>query len=241
LELFIGDEGDLAHAAARRFTAVLGATSLVPRIGLATGKSPRLTYEILRALHAEKEINLCSAVWVMLDEYIGLPPSHSRRFEEELRNTLFGGLPRDAVSLIVPPSNDPQDPETIGQFGQIVADEPVQLQVLGIGRNGHIGFNEPGSLFGSRTRIVSLSETTLQDMAHEAWSGVEMPTTAVTQGLADIMGAQEILLLAIGNAKFEALRRAFREPQSVECPASVLQTHPNLKVLVTPDLARAFR
>jgi len=68
-----------------------------------------------------------------------------------------------------------------------------------------------------------------------------MSSSAVTQGLSDIMAAEEILLLAIGIAKFEALRRAFREPQSVDCPASVLQTHPNLKILVTPDLARAFR
>jgi glucosamine-6-phosphate deaminase len=177
----------------------------------------------------------------MLDEYLGLPPGHSRRFEEELRHTLFDGLPRDAVRLIIPPSNDPRDLESIGRFGRIVGDEPVQLQVLGIGRNGHIGFNEPGSPFTSRTRIVSLSDTTCEDMAQDVWSGVETPTIAVTQGLADIMAAKEILLLAIGNAKFEALRRAFREPQSVDCPASVLQTHPNLKVLVTPDLARAFR
>lgn len=241
MELFIGDEEDLAHAAARRITEVLGDSPPYPRIGLATGRSPRLTYQILRALHTEQVINLCRATWVMLDEYLGLPPGHARRFEEELRRTIFEGLPRDDVSLLVPPSTDPMDSAALDRFGQTVINQPVSLQILGIGRNGHIGFNEPESPFLSRTRVVSLAETTRQDMTREEWGDVVPPTSAVTQGLADIMAASEILLLAIGSTKYEALRKAFREAPSTNCPASVLQTHANVKVFVTPELARALR
>jgi len=213
-------------------------------LGLATGSTPTGIYAELIRLHREEGLSFRNVVTFNLDEYYPMQPEDVQSYVRFMKEHLFDHIDIAPENANVPDGTIPM--ESVNDYcrdyeARIAALGGIDIQILGIGRTGHIGFNEPGSPFGSRTRIVSLSETTLQDMAHEAWSGVKMPTTAVTQGLADIMGAQEILLLAIGNAKFEALRRAFREPPSVDCPASVLQTHPNLKVLVTPDLARAFR
>ncbi len=241
MELVIGDEEDLAHAVAGRISEVLLSGARCPRVGLATGKSPRLSYEILRALHQNQQIDLTRAVWVMLDEYVGLPPDHERRFDSELRRSIFGGLPLAVVNLLSPFPNDTSDGDSLDLFREAIADKPVNLQLLGIGRNGHIAFNEPGSDFSSRARIVRLSETTRDDMMRDGWDVADMPTHAATQGLSDVMASQEVLLLAFGESKVEAIRKAFRERPNVSCPASVLQNHPNVKLFITPEVAQVLR
>jgi len=241
MELVIGDEQDLAHAVARRISEVLLSGTRCPRVGLATGKSPRLAYEILRGLHQNRHIDLTRAVWVMLDEYVGLPPGHERRFDQELRRSIFGDLLPAAINLVSPFPGDTGDDNSLELFRRAVAAEPTDLQLLGIGRNGHIAFNEPGSDFSSRARIVKLSETTRSDMLLDGWDLAEIPTYAATQGLSDVMASKEVLLLAFGESKVDAIHQAFRERPNVSSPASVLQNHPKVKLFITPEVARALR
>jgi len=240
MEILIGDEADLAHAVAKRVSRILNAESR-PRIGLATGKSLRHSYEILHALHQDQHIRLTDATWVMLDEYLGLPIGHERTFEMELRRSLFAGLPLDGVDLISPLARDTSVEDNLRAFRALINAEPVHLQLLGIGRNGHIAFNEPGSDFASTARVIALSQATRDDMVRDGWDEAESPSHAVTQGLSDIMLAREVVLLALGEAKIEPIRRAFREPPSSSCPASVLQGHPNVKLFLTPEVARGLR
>ena len=241
MDVIIGDEEDLAQELARRLCKLIHDRSSSARIGLATGHSPRLTYELLSNLHQDGHINLHLPRWTMLDEFIGLSENDTRRFENELLAVLFRGMDRERVHLTVPPSNETSLEHDLPTFAEFVAKHPADLQILGIGRNGHIAFNEPGSSFDSRTRIVELSEMTKQTMIDNGWSAADIPNRAVSQGLADISAAREIVLLALGQSKFDALTSAFREPPSTECPASILQNHPRVSVLITTDLAKALR
>lgn len=240
MEIVIGNELDLAHAIARKVADVLR-TEPRPRIGLCTGKSPRLTYEILHGLHLDQQLSLKTATWIMLDEYLGISHEDARTFESELRATLFAGLASNTINLISPLSIQSTTAGSIEAFQAMLEANPVHLQLVGIGRNGHLAFNEPGSEFTSTARIVSLAESTLEDMVRDGWNPNELPRQAATQGLSNILSAREILLLAFGETKIDPVRRAFREPPTTSCPASVLQSHPNVTAFVTPEVARGLR
>lgn len=241
MEVVIGEEEDLAHELARRVCELIHAQKSAARIGLATGRSPRLTYELLSNLHHDGHVNLHQPQWTMLDEFIGLAENDTRRFKNELLVTLFRGVNREKLNLTGPPSSLDSLDHTLPEFAQIIAKYPADLQILGIGRNGHIAFNEPGSSFDSRTRVVELDEVTKLTMRENGWLEADIPERAVSQGLADISAAREIVLLAFGQCKITALNAAFREPPSTNCPASILQSHPRVSVLITTDLAKALR
>lgn len=195
-------------------------------LGLATGATMAGVYEQLAATSWRPG---CSDVFA-LDEYIGLEPTHPNSFEAELRMRFvrplaFGGR------LHVPGQGEYRGPEGYARFEQQLAKlGPVQVQLLGLGTNGHVAFNEPGAALESATREVDLAEATLAANSQFFDNPATMPGRAVTQGLATIAGSKHLLLVATSEAKRPALLRAITEG-GVENPLSALLDHPGLIVI----------
>lgn len=201
-------------------------------LGLATGSSPLPTYQELVARHRAGTGPSYDAVRCFtLDEYVGLPAGHPETYRETIFRELTDGLgiPRDRVA-----SPDPSDVERAGSRYEeaILAAGGVDLQVLGIGSDGHLAFNEPGSSLASTTRLKTLTARTRADNARFFGSVDEVPRHVLTQGLGTILRARHLLLVATGSGKAEAIAAAVEGPVSASCPASVLQLHPHATVLL---------
>jgi glucosamine-6-phosphate deaminase len=212
-------------------------------LGLATGSSPLPTYqELIRRHRASAGPSYDGVRCFLLDEYVGLPEGHPETYRETIFRELTDalGIARDRVS-----SPDPADPRHAGARYEeaIVAAGGVDLQVLGIGSDGHLAFNEPGSSLASTTRLKTLTTRTREDNARFFGSVDEVPYHVLTQGLGTILRARHLLLLATGAGKAPAVADAVEGPLSASCPASILQLHPHATVLVDDDagsgLARA--
>jgi glucosamine-6-phosphate deaminase len=206
-------------------------------LGLATGSSPVATYAELVARHrAGTGPSYDEVRAFLLDEYVGLPPGHPQSYRATIARELTDdlGLPADRVH-----GPDPTDVPTAGAAyeAQLVAAGGVDLQVLGIGSDGHLAFNEPGSSLSSTTRIKTLTEQTRRDNARFFGSPDEVPHHVLTQGLGTILRARHLLFIATGPAKAAAVAAAVEGPLSASCPASVLQLHPHATVLLDPDAA----
>ncbi|MGY2701346.1 glucosamine-6-phosphate deaminase [Nocardioides sp. HB32] len=201
-------------------------------LGLATGSSPLPAYrELVRRHRAGTGPSYGEVRCFLLDEYVGLPAGHPQTYRETILRELTDalGIDRDRVS-----SPDPSDLRRAGARYEeaIRAAGGVDLQVLGIGGDGHLAFNEPGSSLGSSTRIKTLTERTRRDNARFFDSVEAVPRHVLTQGLGTILRARHLLLLAAGEAKAEAVAAAVEGPLSASCPASVLQLHPHATVLL---------
>lgn len=218
-----------AGAAAAGHVAKLVRQAPAAVLGLATGSSPLPLYAAL----AMQEADLTAVAAFALDEYIGLPPGHPQSYASVIRSQVVDplGLTPDRVHV---PDGNPKDESHAGDAYEaaILAAGGIDLQILGIGSNGHIGFNEPGSPFSSRTRAVTLAGRTRQDNARFFDTLDAVPTRAVTQGLATIFAARHLLLIAHGPRKAQAVRRALRGPVTEEFPASLLQRHPRVTVVL---------
>lgn len=226
-----------------REVAVLAADLIGDRVtngarvlGVATGRTPLATYQELITRQRADRVSLSDCDLVLLDEYVGLEPGDPRTF----RNTIVCGLAQPLVidpARVHSPNGNAGDLDAEAErFERRIADlGGVDLQLLGIGRNGHIGFNEPGTPWISRTHRVDLTSTTRIDNAGAFESPDSVPTSALTQGIATIMAARSILLLATGGNKSDAMRRLLHGEPSPDLPASVLQRHPD--ALVVADQA----
>lgn len=208
-------------------------------IGLATGSTPLTTWEALARRQAAG-LDLSRITGFALDEYVGLPAGHPESYRSVLDREVVARLGLDPQRVHVP-LEPGADPRTAGAAYErtIIAAGGVDVQVLGIGRTGHIGFNEPGSSFASLTRLKTLYPTTRQDNARFFPSLEDVPIHCVTQGLGTIRRARRLLLLAWGVAKAEAVAAALEGPVSASMPASAIQLHPD--VLVILDDAAASR
>lgn len=206
-------------------------------LGLATGSSPVPLYrELVARVQAGTAPSYDGVRGFLLDEYVGLPVGHEQSYRATIARELTDdlGLPADRVT-----GPDPTDPQHAGAAYEelLVAAGGVDLQVLGIGTDGHLAFNEPGSSLSSSTRIKTLTEQTRQDNARFFGSVDDVPRHVLTQGLGTIQRARHLLLLATGEAKAEAVAAAVEGPLSASCPASVLQLHPHVSVLLDPAAA----
>ena len=184
-------------------------------------------------MHREEGLSFKSARTFNLDEYVGVGKDHPQSYARYMYERLFRHVDIDHSRTHIPDGlcADPQ--EAAARYEELLAAfGPVGAQVLGIGANGHIGFNEPGTPFDSRTHVVELTEETRRANARFFRSIDEVPRLAITMGIANILEASSILLLAKGRAKREALRRAFTEPPTPEVPASALQAHRDVTLLV---------
>jgi glucosamine-6-phosphate deaminase len=226
--------------------AVLAATALADALrqpgglplGLATGGTMVPVYAELVSLARSGKADLGLLHSFNLDEYVGLPVGHPASFAAFMRQHLMSPAGIGAGQVLLP-DGAAADPaaEAARYEAAIAAAGGIGLQLLGLGRNGHIGFNEPGSDFASPCRVVQLAAQTRADNAAAFPAGEEVPHRAITLGIGTILGARRVLLLATGAAKAAALARALCGPPSPDCPASALQRHPAVTVICDPAAA----
>jgi glucosamine-6-phosphate deaminase len=235
----VEDRAALGLAAAARVVAAVGCDPFLV-LGVATGFSPLTTYRALAAEH-RRGLDLSGVRCVALDEYLGLAGSDPASYASFVRREIAEPLGIPVENLFVP-DGEAADPDAACRaFEDAIGSRGgVALQLLGIGRNGHIGFNEPGSPFDSRTRVARLSETTRADNARFFARPEDVPTHCLTQGLGTILEASRILLVASGRAKAAAVAAAVQGPVSEQCPASALQLHADATVIVDRDAARGL-
>ena len=199
-------------------------------LGLATGETMRPVYGHLRKLIPERQVPTGAFTSFNLDEFIGVPNTHPGSFHAFMARELFSHI-ADAQGRCFLPDGlaDNLAAEAARYEAEIAAHGGIELQLLGIGRNGHIGFNEPGTPFDSRTAPVQLSRQTQQAMQG---FDAERPQMAITMGIGTIMQARRCLLLATGAAKAAAVSAMLEAPPSTACPASALQAHPDTTVVL---------
>lgn len=211
-------------------------------LGVATGSSPLGAYAELARRVAAGELDLSRASAFALDEYVGLAHEHPESYTDTIRRTVTEPLGLDPARVRVP-NGAAADLDAEGRDFEaaIAAAGGVDVQLLGIGTNGHIGFNEPGSALTSRTHVVRLTERTRRDNSRFFDSIDEVPHHAITQGLGTILDSRAALLIATGEGKADAVAGVLEGPLTAMCPGSVLQLHPNATVIVDEAAAAQLR
>lgn len=210
-------------------------------LGLATGSSPLKVYDELVRRHVQDGLSFAGVRAFMLDEYVGLPVDHPQRYRNVIETEIASRVDF-APGAVQGPDGTAEDlVAACAAYEEAIAGAGgVDLQILGIGTDGHIAFNEPGSSLASRTRIKTLTAQTREDNARFFGDDVErVPRHCLTQGLATIMSARHLVLLATGKGKAEAVHQLVEGPVSAMWPATIMQMHPHATVLV--DDAAASR
>lgn len=201
-------------------------------LGLATGSTPVGIYEQLIEWYKKGDIDFSEVRSVNLDEYVGLDGNDDQSYRYFMNNNLFDKVNINKENTYVPNGKaDDLEKEAAEYDARIKAFGGIDLQLLGIGLDGHIGFNEPDTCFVKNTHVVKLHESTIQANSRFFNSIDEVPTEAITMGMLSIMQAKKILLVASGEKKEEILKKAFFGPVTPEIPASILQLHPDLTVI----------
>jgi glucosamine-6-phosphate deaminase len=199
------------------------------RLCLPTGETPAPLYAALVAAAERGDVSLGRATVVLLDEYVGLPPGDPARCDTQIRRQLLDRLPEPpaAVHLIDP---DPADPDVSAARHDDVAASGLDLTLLGLGMNGHVGLNEPGSTAASSTRVVELAPSS-REASVDRYGASRAPTHGVTLGMDRLLESGEIWLLVTGERKAPILARAMTHPEDPDCPATYLRRHPRLRVM----------
>ena len=207
-------------------------------LGLATGSTPLGLYKELIKLHKDEGLDFSKVVTFNLDEYIGLPPEHSRSYHYFMYQNLFNYININSRYIYIP-HGMAQDIERFCEWyeKEIERFGGIDLQILGIGTNGHIGFNEPGSSLGSRTRIKTLTKKTIEGNVRFFEKLEDVPKYAITMGVGTIMDAKKQILLATGKDKAKAISQAIEGPISQVMPSSILQLHRWVSIVLDKDAA----
>ena len=235
MKVIIDSAQNIAAMAAQQYVALLKRKPNAI-LGGATGSTPLGLYAELVRLNKAGEISFKDASSFNLDEYVGLDGTHDQSYRYFMDHNLFDHIDIDKSRTRVPSGIDVSDPAAYDK--EIEAAGGVDLQLLGIGNNGHIGFNEPGTPFGSLTHIVELTESTREANKRFFKSIDEVPTHAVTMGVKTVMQARSIILMAIGPAKAPIMKEMLQGPVTENVPASVLQLHPNVTVYMDYEAAK---
>ena len=207
-------------------------------IGLATGSTPLGLYKHLIENHRERGLDFSKIKTFNLDEYVSLPPEHPQSYHYFMWQNLFKHINVPPSSIYIPHGMADDIQEFCDWYElQIKKSGGIDLQILGIGANGHLAFNEPGSSLGSRTRIKTLTQKTVRDNARFFDKSEDVPIYAITMGIGTIMDARTLLLLASGPNKADAVRAALEGPVTGMCPATIVQTHRFAHVLVDTEAA----
>jgi len=205
-----------------------------------TGTTPLGMYRRLVAKHEEEDLSFARATFFNLDEYLRLPPDHPASYHVYMQENFYGLVDVDPEKVHVPDGFAPAPEAECERYERAIrAAGGVDLCVLGIGRNGHIGFNEPGASFDSRTRVVTLAETTRRVNATD-FEGERAPERAISVGMRTICDSREVLLLASGANKARAVAAAVSGEISEAVPASALRRHPNVSFLLDREAASAL-
>ncbi len=211
-------------------------------LGLATGHTPLVLYRELISLNRQGLIDFSRVTSFNLDEYLGLGPDHPASYNYYMRRNFFDQINIRPHRVHIPDGLAPDVADHCRQYeGAIRAGGGIDLQVLGIGADGHIGFNEPGSSLASRTRIKTLTAETLRDNARHFPEGEKVPHHVITMGVGTILESRTCLLLAFGAGKAEAVRQMIEGAVSSMVPASALQLHPHAIVILDEEAAAGLQ
>jgi glucosamine-6-phosphate deaminase len=213
------------------------------RLGLATGSTMLAMYQELVRLHQRESLDFSKVITFNLDEYLGLSSNHPQSFHKFMQENFFAHVDVDPSNIHIP------DGSIKGNYEQYCASYEeairnaggIDLQILGIGRNGHVGFNEPTSSLGSRTRLKVLSKETIQDNRKFFASEDEIPQCAITMGIGTILESKRILLLATGSSKAAAIAKAIEGPLTASVTASALQLHSDVTFIIDREAGAELR
>lgn len=234
--VIVQDADEVGRIAAARIASIARAVGPEVVLGVATGSSPDATYRHLAA----SGLDLSRASAFALDEYVGLPLDHPQSYHSVVRRTVTEPLGLDPARVHVPDGSTGDPDHAAEDFERRIAEAGgIDVQLLGIGRNGHIGFNEPASSLASRTRLKTLAEHTRLDNARFFDDPDEVPRHCITQGIGTILDARHAVLVATGEAKAEAILHVVEGGVSARWPGSALQLHRHATIVV--DEAAASR
>ncbi|HSI77861.1 MAG TPA: glucosamine-6-phosphate deaminase [Lunatimonas sp.] len=231
---------DLNIAAAELF---IKAVRLNPKIvlGFSTGNSPKGIYQLLIQDHLKNKTSYKSVTTFNLDEYVGLGTSSEQNYRYFMDTHLFNHLDIDKSKTHVPSGLGDLDASCRLYDEKIEKAGGIDLQLIGIGTNGHIAFNEPGTPFDTRTHIANLSEETIEANSKDFPSKNDIPKRAVTMGIQSIMEAKQLVMVAFGKNKAEAIKRMIEGPIHTDMPASILQKHPNVTIFLDQEAASLLK
>ena len=229
MKIYVSDDyKDMSRKAANIVSAhVILNPSCV--LGLATGSTPIGMYKQLIDWYNKGDLDFSQVKSVNLDEYVGLAPTHDQSYRYFMQHNLFDHVNIDPANTNVP-NGLASDPEAeCERYNQVIRSMGgIDVQVLGMGHNGHIGFNEPGQAFELETHVVNLTDRTIEANARFFASKDEVPKRAITMGIKSIMQARQILVVVSGEDKADIVQKAFFGPVVPQVPASILQMHPNV-------------
>jgi glucosamine-6-phosphate deaminase len=242
MEIIIQPDSQQASQIAARIVSRLVREKPHAVLGLATGNTPLLLYKNLVAMHRESGLDFSDVTSFNLDEYVGVPPAHPLSFHSYMWAHLFSHINMPKERINIPDGLTADIPAACRKYEQAIRSAGgIDVQILGIGTNGHIGFNEPSSSLSSRTRIKTLTDET-RLAAAAAFGGQEsVPTHVITMGLGTIMDSKLCLLLAFGKKKAEAVARTIEGPITAMVPGSVLQLHPRTVLILDKDSASGLK
>jgi glucosamine-6-phosphate deaminase len=236
--IIVHDYGEMSHVAAQimRRQVIRKPDSV---LGLATGTTPIGTYKELIRLYEQEGLDFSKVTTFNLDEYIGLPPAHPQSYHYFMHDQLFKHINVDRTRIFLPNGMaEDIDSHCLWYEEQIKRAGGIDMQLLGIGRDGHVAFNEPGSSLGSRTRLKSLTEETIADNSRFFDKREDVPGFAITMGVGTILQARDILILASGESKAAVCGKFIEGPVTAQVTASALQLHPHV-IAVLDEAAAA--
>ena len=202
-------------------------------LGLATGSSPVGTYKELIAKYEAGDLDFSRVKTVNLDEYVGLPKDHDQSYAYFMRANLFDHVNIDQANCNIPNGMNPDAAGECARYDAVIdAFGGADLQLLGLGPNGHIGFNEPADAFAKGTNHVKLTDSTINANQRFFAKREDVPTEAYTMGIGSIMQAKRILIIALGEHKAKAIKQVISGNVTPECPASVLQFHTDVTLML---------
>lgn len=209
------------------------------KLGLATGGTMTEVYKYLVELLEKNQLDVSHVETFNLDEYVGLKAEHPQSYHYYMNEVLFNQYPNfNKENIHIPNGYSSQLEDEAERYNQLLNDRgPVDIQILGIGENGHIGFNEPGTDLHSETHIVDLTESTIRANSRYFESESDVPQQAVSMGLASILKAKRIILLAFGEKKKEAIHQLMNNQVAKDIPSTILHAHPNVEVYVDDEAA----
>jgi glucosamine-6-phosphate deaminase len=238
MEIIIQPDGEQASQLAARIVARTVREKPHAVLGFATGNTPLPLYRSLVRMHREEGLDFSGLTSFNLDEYVGIPPAHPSSFHSYMWAHIFSNinLPRERINI--PDGLAADIPASCRKYEQAIRSAGgIDIQILGIGTNGHIGFNEPSSSLSSRTRIKTLTEETRREAAAAFGGEDDVPTHVITMGLGTIMESRMCLLLAFGRRKARAVASAAEGPVTAMVPGSVLQMHPRAILVIDREAA----
>ena len=228
---------ELGRLAATRIAEVVRAKPR-PVLGLATGSTPLPTYRELIRLHREEGLSFAATGTFNLDEYVGLAPDHAQSYRRFMQENLFDSIDIDPANTHVPDGRAADIEDHCAAYERMIAAAGgIDCQVLGIGSNGHVGFNEPGDSLCCRTHTVTLTEQTIEDNSRLFEKKEDVPLFACTMGVGTVMDARKCVMVINGKHKAAIAAQAFEGPVSCMCTASALQMHNDTVVFLDEDAA----